>query len=399
MPLHPDEFEIEIFRAGQHTASNGVTLSYSGQELNQILNSYNPGQHEAPVVVGHPKDNGPAFGWVKGLRVQGDKLLAKLHQCNSDFVDLVRDKAYKKVSASFYTPQSPSNPTPGQWSLRHVGFLGAMPPAIKGLAGVEFADGDESLEFELDFGDGYMLANLSGTAMLYQKLREWLISEQGTEAADRILPFEGLGILHAEKQMLLDKIDAMSASRPSEACPCMKTGTKPEIEIEVGENDEEEETMPSESMDMGQMQKRMDELDAREKAVAAAESKLKEKDLTQYCEIDLKGKLTPAMASIPEVVAFMQQLDGEVVEFGESKASPLDWFKGFLNRLPQQVDFSEQAPSIPAEVALTKPEYREYDRAGLSDHQQIVEYCRKSGKNPDNTTDYSEAMTALGITY
>jgi hypothetical protein len=401
MPSSPEEFEIEIFRAGQHTASNGVTLSYSGQELNQILDSYNVDQHEAPVVVGHPKDNGPAFGWVKGLRVQGDKLIAKLHECNSDFVDLVRDKAYKKVSASFYTPQSPSNPTPGKWALRHVGFLGAMPPAIKGLAGVEFADGDESLEFELDFGDGYWLANLSGTAMLYQKLREWLISEQGTEAADRILPFEGLGILQAEKQMLLDKIDAMSASRPSEACPCMKTGTKhPEIEIEVGEeDDEEEETMPNE-MDMGQMQSRMAALDAREKAVAAAEAKLKEKDLTQYCEIDLKGKLTPALASIPEVVAFMQQLDGEVVEFGESKTSPLGWFKGFLARLPQQVEFGEQVPSAPAEIALTNPEYRDgFDRTGLNDHQKIVEYCRKSGKNPGDTTDYAEAMTALGITY
>ena len=396
MPLHPEEFEIEIFRAGQHTASNGVTLSYSGQELNQILDSYNVDQHEAPVVVGHPKDNGPAFGWVKGLRLHGDRLFAKLHQCNSDFVDLVKDKAYKKVSASFYTPQSPSNPTPGKWALRHVGFLGAMPPAIKGLAGVEFADGDESLEFELDFGDGYLLANLSGTAMLYQKLREWLISEQGTEAADRILPFEGLGILQAEKQMLLDRIDAMSASRPSEVCPCMKTGTKnPEVEVEI---EDEEDDMPEE-MDMGQMQSRMAALEAREKAVAAAESKLKQKDLTQYCEIDLKGKLTPALASIPEVVAFMQQLDGEVVEFGESKASPLDWFKSFLARLPQQVEFGEQVPSAPAEVALTNPAYREYDRTELNNHQLILEYCRKSGKNPDSTSDYSEAMTALGITY
>jgi hypothetical protein len=271
-----------------------------------------------------------------------------------------------------------------------------MPPAIKGLAGVEFADGDESLEFELDFGDGYWLASLSGTAMLYQKLREWLISEQGTEAADRILPFEGLGILQAEKQMLLDRIDAMSASRPSsEVCPCMKGTKNPEVEVEI---EDEEDDMPEE-MEMGQMQSRMAALEAREKAVALAESKLKQKDLTQYCEIELKGKLTPALASIPEVVAFMQQLDGEVVEFGESKASPLDWFKGFLARLPRQVEFGEQVPSAPAEIALTNPEYREFDRTGLNDHQKIVEYCRKSGKNPDRTSDYSEAMTALGITY
>ena len=113
----------------------------------------------------------------------------------------------------------------------------------------------------------------------------------------------------------------------------------------------------------------------------------------------MKGKLTPALASIPEVVAFMQQLDGEVVEFGESKASPLDWFKSFLARLPQQVEFGEQVPSAPAEIALTNPEYREYDRTELNNHQKILEYCRKSGKNPGDTNDYAEAMTALGITY
>jgi hypothetical protein len=388
MPLHPDEFEVEIFRAGSHTASNGVTLSYSGEELAQMSGSYSPSLHEAPVVVGHPKDNGPAFGWVKELRLQGDRLFAKLHQCNSDFVQLVKDKAYKKISASFYPPQSASNPTPGKWSLRHVGFLGAMPPAVKGLAGVEFAEDGESIDFELDFGEDYFAANLSGTAMLYQRLREWLISEQGTEAADRILPFEGAGILQAEKQRLLDMISA--ASRPSEACPCMTTDTKPKVEIEI--EDEEE-------MDMGQMRSRLADLDAREKAVAAAESKLKEKDLTQYCEIDLKGKLTPGLAPVAEVVAFMQSLASESVEFGEATTTPLDWFKKFLSNLPQQVEFGEQAPSAPAEVALTNPEHRDFDRESLLQHQQVVELCRKSGKNPDNTADYAEALTSLGYTF
>ena len=57
---------------------------------------------------------------------------------------MVRAGRFKKVSASFYTPDSPHNPVPGVYYLRHVGFLGAQPPAVKGLAPVpvNFAEGD-----------------------------------------------------------------------------------------------------------------------------------------------------------------------------------------------------------------------------------------------------------------
>ena len=48
---------------------------------------------------------------------------------------------FKKRSASFYPPGHPANPTPDRPYLRHVGFLGAQPPAVKGLA--DFADAGE----------------------------------------------------------------------------------------------------------------------------------------------------------------------------------------------------------------------------------------------------------------
>ena len=55
---------------------------------------------------------------------------------------------YKKVSASFYSPDSKINPEPGKWSLRHVALLGAQPPAIKGLKGFAY---EESPDGVLDF--------------------------------------------------------------------------------------------------------------------------------------------------------------------------------------------------------------------------------------------------------
>ena len=57
------------------------------------------------------------------------------------FAGLLKAGRFKKRSASFYPPGHPSNPTPDRPYLRHVGFLGAQPPAVKGLA--DFADAGE----------------------------------------------------------------------------------------------------------------------------------------------------------------------------------------------------------------------------------------------------------------
>ena len=56
--------------------------------------------------------------------------------------DYVKNGLYKKVSASFYSPESKINPEPGKWSLRHVAMLGAQPPAVKGLKGFAYSEED-----------------------------------------------------------------------------------------------------------------------------------------------------------------------------------------------------------------------------------------------------------------
>jgi hypothetical protein len=133
---------IEIFRAGRHTAANGATVEFSEADIAAIARNYRPSLHEAPVVLGHPKDNAPAYGWADSLRARGPHLQAALGQVEPAFSESVKTGRWKKVSASFYAKDSPANPTPGQYYLRHIGFLGAQPPAVKGLAAVQFAEGD-----------------------------------------------------------------------------------------------------------------------------------------------------------------------------------------------------------------------------------------------------------------
>jgi len=129
---------IEIFRTGKHTSQSGQTKNWTESDLDRMVSTYDPNNHEAPVVIGHPVTNHPAYGWVRKLKRSGSALLGKFSQVEPQFAELVEAGRFKKRSISVY-------PDGG---LRHVGFLGAQPPAVKGLADIAFGDdGAETFEY------------------------------------------------------------------------------------------------------------------------------------------------------------------------------------------------------------------------------------------------------------
>lgn len=134
---------FEIFRTGTHTSLNGQSKNFSDSDLDTIASSYNPSEHEAPIVIGHPETNAPAYGWIEKLKRVGDRLVAFPKQVSNEFSELVKSGAFKKRSISI-TPDL---------KLNHVGFLGAAAPAVKGLKDVEFAENPDEqnfASFELD---------------------------------------------------------------------------------------------------------------------------------------------------------------------------------------------------------------------------------------------------------
>ncbi len=136
--------DIHIFTSGPQTSAQGVTREFSKSDLKQIAETYDPQTHEAPIRIGHEdNDKVPSWGWVKGVKLKGDQLYAEV-EFSPLMENYVNNGLYKKVSASFYSPESKINPEPGNWSLRHVAMLGAQPPAVKGLKG--FAYSEESVE-------------------------------------------------------------------------------------------------------------------------------------------------------------------------------------------------------------------------------------------------------------
>lgn len=142
---------IEIFRPGKFKAMNGTEVSFSAEMLKDIAQSYDPKIYQAPLVIGHPKVEDPAYGWVKSLNFSGEKLSAEPEAVVEEFAGLVASKRYQHVSASFFTPDHPANPKPGKYYLKHVGFLGAVPSAVTGLKAVSFASDNEDKVIEFAF--------------------------------------------------------------------------------------------------------------------------------------------------------------------------------------------------------------------------------------------------------
>lgn len=172
---------IQCFAPGSHVALSGEMLAFSATDLAATAQAYDPALHEAPLVVGHPSTDDPAYGWVQALAHAGGKLEARPHQVNPEFAAAVNSGAYKKVSCAFWAPDAPGNPVPGVYYLRHIGFLGGAAPGVQGLRTPTFAGSAEGV-VEFSAWDD------SSNASLWRLFREWVLGKWGQEEADRVTP-------------------------------------------------------------------------------------------------------------------------------------------------------------------------------------------------------------------
>ena len=161
-----------IFKTGTHTDSGGHTRNFTRADLDKVVDSYDPADHEAPLVIGHPKDDAPAYGWVKKLKRDGEVLLAQFGQVAEEIAQKVSKDRFKKKSMALYP----------DGSLRHVGLLGAMPPAVKGLGDVAFKEGEDWREFEFSESTENKGGDMSKE--LQQALKEKAEAEAKVKAAE-----------------------------------------------------------------------------------------------------------------------------------------------------------------------------------------------------------------------
>lgn len=180
---------FDIFYAGKHVSASGAALNFSEADLERSAAVYDPAKHEAPIVIGHPKDNLPAFGWIEKLDFTGGELVAAPKDVDPEFEDMVAKRRFPKRSASFYSPGSANHPLAGTadhdtYYLRHVGFLGAAPPSLKGLREVAFSAADDGV---IEFVEAVPYA-WSSLHQILSSLRDMLIADKGIDVADKIVP-------------------------------------------------------------------------------------------------------------------------------------------------------------------------------------------------------------------
>ena len=303
---------VEIFRAGTYTPNSGEPMKFSPAEVEAIAASYDPSVSEAPIVVGHPKDNSPAYGWVESLKAQGGRLLAKFKQVDQGFREAVNASRFKHRSISLR-----KNPDGRGYYLRHVGFLGAAPPAVKGMRPVpaNFEEGD-AIAFE--FSD----VSVQGKEL-----------DMDREGLTKVIDDRLANFAERLKKMFGRKEDAVPADFSEQ------------IKAAVAKQSEAMEAAFSEKIKTLEADLKA-EREAREQAQQDSVSP----EIRSFVEAKrAEGKWVPAMdkmglAEFADALGGLESIDFSEGEGDEKKTverTPLEIFKNFIEGLPKMVDFEE----------------------------------------------------------
>ena len=137
---------MNIFTGGEQTSQSGMTHQFKESDLDQVVETYDPVVHLAPLIRGHDErdDGAPSSGWVKKVVRKGNELFAYVALTGFG-QQILEEGNFKKVSCRFYPPEDPANPTPGKLSLRHLALVTI--PAVKGLQ--EFSENrDKNLDWD-----------------------------------------------------------------------------------------------------------------------------------------------------------------------------------------------------------------------------------------------------------
>ncbi|WP_246520195.1 peptidase [Ancylobacter lacus] len=329
----------------------GASLAFGESDLAAMAASYDPSKHHAPIVIGHPRTDAPAWGWVDGLSVRGDRLVAAPSRVDPSFAEMVQGGKFAKVSASFYAPGASGNPVPGSYYLRHVGFLGAQPPAVKGLAPIEFGEQDDVVTVE--FADWQLAYGLGTTARLFRRLRDWIISSAGIDSADQVLPdneIDSLGRAGVEAGQ------ADVAATPAFAAPAPSHPATPDN----GQSD-----MSTTTTDAAELERRAATLAAAEAAFAerqraAAEDGRRQRATEDAAFVDqvvAAGRLPIGLKDAS--VALFAELGEGTLSFSEGgemrETSPRAAFRDLLSRLPVPVVTAEIAGGKAGAVDFADP--------------------------------------------
>ncbi len=130
-----------IFNTGRHTDWLGREKDWTLEDLEKIKFNFESKKLNSPITIGHIKTFSPAYGWVDELKIEGDKLYASFKDLVPEFVEACKKGLFKERSISLDK----------DLNLRHIAFLGAQAPAIKGLEQFQFQQTDKDIVINFEY--------------------------------------------------------------------------------------------------------------------------------------------------------------------------------------------------------------------------------------------------------
>lgn len=363
---------IEVFRPGSHVTMGGERLDFSADDLRALASAYDRDGAPAPIVIGHPAADAPAFGWATGFRFDdaSSRLIADVSEIEPSFAAAVRDGRYRKVSLAFFRPTDSANPKPGTWYPRHVGFLGGAAPAVTGLKTVSFGAAEAvTVEFS---------AGTREAAGLFQRLREFVIEKFSLEDADRVLP--------AFEIRWLDELGRDPAPAPTPAY------TAPSPEDPTMTTPALAQTPPVD------FAAREAELAARERRLAETETRARhDSNVAFAAELVAGGQMLAARQGA--LIAVLNAMGGpepaKPVSFaaGEPERSPVEHLKALLRDLPKIVPLGG---TLPDERAGDTPSFAAPEgRAAVDTDRLAIHGKALAWQRQHPGTSYLDAVRAV----
>lgn len=321
---------LAVFAPGTHTAMDGRTMTFTVEDCLDMASSYDPSLSESPFVIGHPKLTAPSYGWAKRFEFRDGFLYVEPHQVNPEFAEAFNAGSYKKRSLSVYQPNSPGNPKPGHFYPRHVGFLGAVPPGVKGLPDAEFtefAEGDDNapLEFAIPWETELLVDLLRG-------VRDYIVEKDGAERADLLMPQWRIRSLEelaanaaAENNSTISPLAYAEESNVSKVDP----GTASDLAARKADLDAREERIKQQ-----------------EKASQEAAAAQRRTDIASFADgLVTAGQLLPRQKNT--VVELLVSLANEPISFADGSTTvsktPEELLRSVLSEKPKLLDFSEKS--------------------------------------------------------
>ncbi len=286
---------LEIFAAGTWKGD-----TFSEADLDSMVSAfYSLGMH-IPLKLGHSEaqrwfgqdDGHPALGWVTKLKRSGAKLLADIENIPDALFSLFETKRYRAVSSEVYMGYTGKDGRTWPRALRAVSVLGAEPPAVSNLAGIQAALMSDA-QYSISYSDGEKA-----------DVRSYVPEDHAQTTPDK------------EKKM--DKVQELEAK------------------------------IVKLSDDLTSERKSREEAEARAvKAEATLRTRDRDMTIKHFAEVTIpnlkrEGKVAPAEEADLKAT-FESLVDSPVRKFGDKEMKPSDHFIETLNKRAKVVSYKERA--------------------------------------------------------